>query len=67
MRSGSALASVACLAVMKPFSSMRSMMYNCLERARLGLLIGLYAEGALGKPANMAASAMLMSLSGLPK
>ena len=37
------------------------------NRARLGLEMGLYAEGAFGKPASMAASATVTSLSCLPK
>ncbi len=52
---------------MKPFSNMRSMMYRCRTRARRGLDTGLYADGALGSPASMAASATETSFSGLPK
>ena len=62
-------ASCACLnwaSVMNLSSCMRRSTYISRLRARFGLTTGLYAEGALGRPASMAASATSTCASGLP-
>lgn len=46
---------------------MRCRMYSWRILARLGFTTGLYADGALGNPASIAASARVMSFMFLPK
>ncbi|MCY1213050.1 hypothetical protein D9M72_248080 [compost metagenome] len=46
---------------------MRCRMYSWRTLARRGLTTGLYADGALGRPASMAASAGVTSRTDLPK
>jgi hypothetical protein len=64
---GSSLAAWASAAVMKPFSTMRSMMCSCRDRARRGLLMGLNADGPWAdRPASRLRRSSRLS-SGLPK
>ncbi|MDT4815193.1 hypothetical protein FQZ97_482170 [compost metagenome] len=46
---------------------MRCRMYSWRTLARRGLTTGLYADGALGRPASIAASAGVTSRTDLPK
>src|SRR5260364_90451 len=48
-------------------ASIRFRIYACLALARTGFTIGLNADGALGRPASIAAWASVISFSSLPK
>ena len=65
--SGAAWASRNSASLMKRRSCIRRSTYSWRVLARFGLLTGLNADGALGSPASIAASATEMSFSGLPK